>query len=95
MSNIILCCDNQCMTFKIFLTACYPGCTMIHVYVMLCIHLQCLSFILAGMFTKSKINRYKQVIEVKNTHKHTIRIQVEDQLPRSEDQKIKVLFIFN
>ena len=36
------------------------------------------------------MNTYKQVIEVKNTHQHDIKVQVEDQLPRSEDQKIKV-----
>ena len=45
---------------------------------------------LVGVVSKSKVNRYKQVIEVKNTHQHDIKIQVEDQLPRSGDQKIKV-----
>ncbi|XP_067951620.1 protein F37C4.5-like [Watersipora subatra] len=44
----------------------------------------------AGMLSKSKINEYKQVIEVKNTHQHDVTLHLEEQLPRSTNQKIKV-----
>ena len=42
------------------------------------------------MFSKTTLTRYQQPIEVKNTHQHDIKIQLEEQLPRSEDEKIKV-----
>ncbi|XP_067951619.1 protein F37C4.5-like isoform X2 [Watersipora subatra] len=44
----------------------------------------------AGMLSKSKINEYKQVIEVKNTHQHDVTLHLEEQVPRSTNQKIKV-----
>ena len=44
---------------------------------------------IVGILSRTTLTRYKQVIEVKNTHKHEIRLLVEDQLPRSENQKIK------
>ena len=33
---------------------------------------------------------YKQVIEVKNTHRETITIEILDQLPRSSEERVKV-----
>lgn len=48
-----------------------------------------------GYWSKTIVTRYQQPIEVKNTHQHEVKIQVEEQLPRSENDKIKVcLFAF-
>ena len=44
----------------------------------------------SGLISKTTMITYKQVIEVKNTHRDTITIQVVDQLPRSTEEKIKV-----
>ena len=49
---------------------------------------------IVGILSRTTLTRYKQVIEVKNTHKHEIRLLVEDQLPRSENQKIKASFFY-
>lgn len=59
-------------------------------YAGLHIHKSLLLFLSGGFLSKTKTMNYKQVIEVKNTHSHDIKIQVEDQLPRSNDDKIKV-----
>lgn len=42
------------------------------------------------MFTKTSTTQYRQVTEVKNTHVYPVKIQLEEQLPRSETDKIKV-----
>jgi len=42
------------------------------------------------MFTKTSTTQYRQVTEVKNTHAYPVKIQLEEQLPRSETDKIKV-----
>ena len=43
-----------------------------------------------GVISKTVAMTYKQVIEVKNTHQEVIKIQVNDQLPLSTEEKIKV-----
>ncbi|KAK2162598.1 hypothetical protein LSH36_95g01006 [Paralvinella palmiformis] len=47
----------------------------------------------SGLISKTTMITYKQVIEVKNTHRDTITIQVVDQLPRSTEEKIKRITI--
>ncbi|GFS09472.1 protein F37C4.5 [Elysia marginata] len=44
----------------------------------------------SGLLSKVKIMQYKQMIEVKNTHVYDIKVKVRENLPKSQDEKIKV-----
>ena len=44
----------------------------------------------SGLISKLKIAQHKQMIEVKNTHAYEIKVKVRENLPRSQDEKIKV-----
>ena len=44
----------------------------------------------SGLISKTVSTTYKQVIEVKNTHKDLVKIIVIDQVPLSTEEKIRV-----
>ncbi|GFN95711.1 protein f37c4.5 [Plakobranchus ocellatus] len=44
----------------------------------------------SGVISKSKITVHEQVIEIKNTHPSEVKVKVRENLPKSQDEKIKV-----
>lgn len=44
----------------------------------------------SGLLSKVKTTQYKQVIEVKNTHAYEVMVKVRENLPKSQDERIKV-----
>lgn len=45
----------------------------------------------SGIFSKVTSTTYEQVTEVKNTHDYGVKLLVMDQLPRSTDERVKVI----
>ena len=44
----------------------------------------------AGLLAKTVSTTYRQVIELKNTHRESIHISVSDHLPLATEEKLKV-----
>ena len=46
----------------------------------------------SGILSKNVVYSYKQVTEISNTRSEPATVTFEDQLPKSEDEKLKVGF---